>query len=484
MEIIYQKNNKYHKALKTSFSNNNQFRWMKYIYKYQIKNDILLCNTLTLSIIKLSKEEYNDVFINDDIKQKLINLLYIVPDNYDEYSIYMYLRKEGLRKQYNLDIKKSLHSYTIFSTLKCNARCGYCYENGSYPRKHMDDHTVDNIIKLILENYSNNHKTVEIHFMGGEPFYNPNVFDKICQTLKDNNIPYKSSFISNCYLITDTIIDKMKNLYNTKNGQVAIDGIGEKYNKIKNYIYTDTNPYEVVINNIKRILSKTDIKISIRLNFNENTYLEQLNTKKILLEELKDFNPRQYHIYFNELYKYYDDEDINKIIQTFEINNVVFGLDLRKKTINDPISGSFCGATHGHSIDIGPSGEFTKCEHIKSENIIGNVNDLYDKNIDIDYDKYKKYYFDFIEVEECKDCNIKPICQLASYCDSCNNFGNKCPILEKYRNTQALNKYITDHYNKYINHWNLISNLLQNKIDIFEYIYKNSDKEEYIIDEY
>lgn len=442
MNIIKKPGDNINKKLIINIDNTKKYRWMYYIYKKEVDdNYILLYNTLTTCLIRLSKEEYK----NPDRIPILKELCFYVPEDYKEFEIYKYFAKY-YREENKFNIHNSIWSYTILSTSKCNARCKYCYEN-KLKRQHMDDNTINNTIKLIVENYNNNHQTVNIGLFGGEPMYYQKTFDQIFSTLNSLNIPYKSNFISNAYLMDEKTIQKMINLYHVSNGQVAIDGTEENYNRIKNYIYKkDKSPYRTVINNIKLLL-KYGIKVSIRINFNYKDYSDQVKVAHQLLDELKDYN--NYSIYFHELFEDYTDEEQIKIGEILtnlrkEFNDTNF----LKAKLNNQIPNQKCMADSIHSVVINANGDIYKCEHLPKEGIIGNVNDIYDKGLDVDYDKVQKFYLDFKHFDSCKYCPILPECILVDYCSYV--LKDKCILLEKLDIESKLDSSIMNMYNEFL----------------------------------
>ena len=72
-------------------------------------------------------------------------------------------------------------------------------------------------------------------------------------------------FTSNGSLLNEKLCEKARVEWHTNYFQITIDDIGEKYNKIKNYINKSYN-YERVINNIDYLL-QNEIKVILRINY-------------------------------------------------------------------------------------------------------------------------------------------------------------------------------------------------------------------------
>lgn len=426
---------------KITIPEGDNYRWITYIYKIVLDNFILLYNFLNNSLIRLTKEEYDNYLNIEELK----TLLFVVPEDYPEYDIYKYFFKY-FSNHIDYNIQENLCSYTILNTSKCNARCNYCYENGM-KREHMSDHTLDNLIRLIKENYKNNKKKVHIGMFGGEPFFYQKVYDKIFQSLKDDGIPYKSNFISNGYLINDKLVKKLKEFYNCQSGQIPLDGTEENYNRIKNFIYKkDPSPFQTVLKNIKNLISNK-IVVSIRINFDPKDYKDKEELLDFLKEELKDFDNNYYNIYFHELFGEYSIECQYDIIDIVNRNNYLNNYR-SKNLIPQQMPVEKCMSDSLYSIVINSNGDLYKCENLPKDGCLGNLNDFYDKGIQIDTNKVNTFYKNYIEYPECKNCNLKIGCLQLNFCSGF--YKNSCSLTEKNILDRNTKKFIMNTYNKWL----------------------------------
>ncbi len=315
-------------------------------------------------------------------------------------------------------------------------------------REHMSDHTVDNLIRLIKENYKNNKKKVYIGMFGGEPFFYQKVYDKIFQSLKDDGIPYRSNFISNGYLINDKLIKKFKELYNCYSGQVPLDGTEENYNRIKNFIYKkDPSPFQTVLKNIKNML-ENKITVSIRINFDPNDYKDKEDLLKFLEEELKEYDHKYYNIYFHELFGEYSVECQYDIIDIVNRNNYLNNYH-ENNTIYQQIPVEKCMSDSLYSIVINANGDLYKCENLPKGGCLGNLNDFYDKGIEIDTIKVNTFYKNYIEYPECKNCLFKPNCFQLNFCSGF--YQTSCNLTEKAKMDRNCHRDIMNTYNNWLN---------------------------------
>lgn len=193
----------------------------------------------------------------------------------DEYEFISECRK----KYYDEHNEKNFH-VTILTTSDCNARCYYCYEKG-IKKQPMTLETAQQVYNYIITN--RNGKNVCLHWFGGEPLYNAEIIDYICERLKEDGIKYTSYMITNGFLIGENK-SKIRGLWNLKRLQITIDAIGDEYNKIKNYIYKGVDAFETVINNIEWLLNN-DICVAVRINYDPNKIEIAKDTLKYLHEK-------------------------------------------------------------------------------------------------------------------------------------------------------------------------------------------------------
>ena len=76
------------------------------------------------------------------------------------------------------------------------------------------------------------------------------VIDLITDKMRDAGRAFTTTFTTNGYLFNKELIVKAKNIWNTVNVQITIDGTEDIYNKIKNYVNPEYNPYKKILNNI------------------------------------------------------------------------------------------------------------------------------------------------------------------------------------------------------------------------------------------
>ena len=179
---------------------------------------------------------------------------------------------------YTLYIPRPL-SITITTTLKCNARCSYCYEKG-VKQVDIKEESEEKIIEFIKQH----NKANEVHLIwfGGEPLMNTMFMDSMCSRLNSESIAYSSYIITNGSLLNKHLIEEKFEFWNIKDMQVTLDGMKGEYEKIKNYINPKDGEFYSILNNI-RIAAEKGVFVNIRLNIG-------INNKDSIIELLKELD--------------------------------------------------------------------------------------------------------------------------------------------------------------------------------------------------
>lgn len=128
-----------------------------------------------------------------------------------------------------------MKTYQIITNMSCNLRCTYCYENLS--SKKNDVNKIKEYLLSAMKQDQGKEKELMIDFIGGEPFFVPDLLDEV-MTFAENN--YKHYGFEKLYFNFSTngtllfrpkqlsLIKKFKN--NMYIG-VSIDGDKEKHDK-------------------------------------------------------------------------------------------------------------------------------------------------------------------------------------------------------------------------------------------------------------
>lgn len=221
----------------------------------------------------------------------LIERRFLVPEGKDECAEYQGI--SAMMRAFRQ--KKGIPSYTILPTFGCNARCVYCYEEGTKPIA-MTPETVEQTLRFILDTRADGE--VDLTWFGGEPLLRPDVIDRVCEGLREAGVGYRSRMVSNGSLITSEIVEKMKTGWNLKEIQVSMDGAEDDYRRRKCYC-ADSDQYHRVIESVSR-MSEAGISVTIRCNVDGDNW----PGVPAFLEDLKNgvAHKENVRLYFRPLY--------------------------------------------------------------------------------------------------------------------------------------------------------------------------------------
>ena len=409
MKIISPANATVMQMLKNFKKPGTKYRKLKYLVDTEVEDGILLFNLFTRELLILSREEYDNAIDNEYLK----NQWFIVPEECDE-KAYVDLVKTLLKSR--KPKFEEITGYTIFTTTDCNARCFYCFEAGR-SRIPMSIETAHKVSKYI-KNHCNG-KKVSIRWFGGEPLMNVDAINIISESLRNEGIDFTSSMVTNGYLITDHIVDSAVNLWNLKRVQISLDGTETVYNKVKAYVNSTGNAFEIVISNMKRLLD-ANINLTIRLNMDLYNADDLLTLVKFLCNRFDGY--QNLSIYAHHLFdstqpdaELHSEAEWNKRAIamakiTEEINKHGFA---QRITISTKPKISHCMADSGHSITILPDGFIGLCEHYSDSDYIGHID-----SEGFDQTMVQSFSQTVPEITECANCFFYPDCIMLSRCNS------------------------------------------------------------------
>lgn len=344
-------------------------RWLQFCVETTVNEGVLVFNLLTRELILLTEEEYASFTELDYLREHW----FAVPENTKDKELADFVKWLLAARQPK---SKEITGYTIFPTTDCNARCFYCFELGR-SRIPMSCETAEKVVQYIKKHCGG--KEVSLTWFGGEPLFNAEVIDIISQGLRKEGIEFHSKMVSNGYLFDDGLVQKAVTLWNLKRVQITLDGTEKVYNKIKAYIYRDTNPFEIVLDNIDRLL-EADIQVSVRLNMDLHNADDLLTLSHELAERFsgrKGFSVYAHHLFdaskpMAELHK--DDEWEKREAAMCRLTDCFAQYGLQKKGgIRKSIKLNHCKADSGNAVTILPDGSIGLCEHHTESEFIGHI---------------------------------------------------------------------------------------------------------------
>lgn len=379
----------------------------------------LIYNTLYNSLIRLDQKEYREFMSLKPCRKKsernfLENGLWVDSD-IDEKARYL-----ACSEAYTLHAPRPLN-ITITTTLKCNARCSYCYEKGV--RKTDIIAGIENKLIDFIRRHSDRDE-VHLVWFGGEPLLNIQFMDSLSHLLKKENIAYSSYMISNGSLLNEDIIKEKFPLWNMQDLQITLDGTKENYEKIKNYKRSAKGEFYTILNAIK-MAAEEGIFVNIRLNIGRENQDDIIQ----LLKELDSTFATYENVVFYPAFLTGETEPLSEKEKVALVKKMLLSIqDIKKLSVNTKLyslprmHACMNGDPKSYSIDV--NGNVYSCEHYvgRKKHRMGFIDEDY-----IDKDT-RGIGTDFRK--KCKRCVFLPKCY--GGCEA-NYMENDSPcMIEKY----------------------------------------------------
>ena len=382
-----------------------RYRLMTYVVQQPVNDGLLLYNTLTCSMVLLSPDEAADI----TAQQELIDRWFLVPQEHDDQKLCRQVRQMAALLT---PAPKVVTTYTILPTTGCNARCFYCYEQGTRPVT-MTAETASKVVRYIVAHRGS--ETVHISWFGGEPLVNAKAIDQICTELSQQGVPFRSEMVSNGYLFDADKVQRARDLWQLRRVQITLDGTEQTYNRIKAYVHQGVNAFERVLTNIS-MLTAAGIRVIIRLNVDKHNIGEMAELAELLHQH---FGSNEHlSVYSHELFGERTPEDNATLFaQRMQLEQQIakHGI-LRIKELPKDIHLNQCMADNDGSVVIAPDGHLGKCEHFIDREFFGHI-DSEERDMTI----IRKFKERRAEIEACATCPFYPQCYRLVMCE--NDFG-------------------------------------------------------------
>lgn len=369
-------------------------------YVQKDKKGYLIYNTLYNSLLRLTSLEYKK-FIGEkkagkELKKFFIKHGLLITKQLDELKIY----KQWSSLQRNID--KPYISVNIATTLKCNARCYYCYEKNV---KHNDfnEKQYTFLIQFLKKRIREN-DVLALNWFGGEPLMNKKVLNFVSNELMKAGISFYSYIITNGSLINKRMVVKDFVRWNVKDVQITLDGLKETYEKRKMYITQKRNIFSRILRKIE-LVAQYGIRVHLRLNIDRKNRMEILKLLKILNVRYGQIEKITWYPAFltgvnDDLT---EDEKVSFIKDMFYITQNPAKMNIGRRLYSIPKSRA-CMRNDPKSFSIDVFGNIYSCEHLvgRTEKAIGTL-----KNFD---DKINMYRTNVDLQDKCKQCIFLPKC--------------------------------------------------------------------------
>ena len=381
----------------------------------------VLYNFLTGGLFELHKKDINNIktildnpnqTYNQDLahlKKMLKEKYFLISDDCDEMDL---IRYRNLSKRFN---NQSGH-LIIMPTMDCNFKCTYCYEARE---KGFITDNVKKGIRSWISSMAKSCNSFSIGWFGGEPLLGFDTIEEINsyaqEICEENNCFFVSNITTNGYLLDSEMLSKVNDL-GLSSFQITVDGTPEFHNQ-KRPLLNGKPTFDVVFNNVLRILDETNANVMLRVN------IDKKNVDSIT--DLMDMIPEKYRtsrlqIYFRYIFTGYaqsketSENIVNNRISSHELVkdlyvyaidngfNVMFPMLLEKD--------SYCSTCLKNSFTIDPKGKIFKCTiDFGDEYSVGSITE--DGTINLDHMTHSRWYSHIPGSDpKCKECKFLPLC--------------------------------------------------------------------------
>jgi uncharacterized protein len=350
-----------------------------------------------------------------ELWDKLVKGGYLVEDWVDEIAVLKVRNRTARFRGRGL-------SLTIAPTMGCNFKCTYCYE--THPSGVMSTDVEDALVEMIRERLKSKDNLSVIWF-GGEPLLRleqilrlTERFDEICQ---EKESPYIASVITNGYLLDEQVVSQLR-LAHVRSAQITLDG-PKKVHDQRRLLHNGQGTYDRIMANVAALVDSngcTEEKcqrfaVSIRVN------VDKTNAAEIpkLLDDLESRGLKdKVGLYLGQVKPYTEvcrniggsclsDQEYT----TTEVELYRQFLSKGFRVAKYPtIRSAYCGADASqHSFVVGPGGELYAClSEVGGSNTIGHL-------LKKQEGRYNRRLIEFLswdpfERQECRECEILPIC--------------------------------------------------------------------------
>ena len=295
---------------------------------------------------------------------------------------------------------------TFIVTKDCQLACKYCYLVGKNNKERMSFKTACKAIDYILKNEYDDWfstQSVVFDFIGGEPFLEIDLIDRICDYLKTEMYrlghhwfnSYRFNFTTNGINFHEEKIQRfIKKNESHIRITITIDGTEYKHDLNRIYKHTGIGSYKDVVRNIPLYLKVfPDAATKVTISSADIPFVKEsvLHLFKLGIHEVN------INCVFEDVWKEGDDDVLES--QLIELADAMIDNDLYKENtcsffsedIGKPLNpvtenGNWCGA--GNMLSIDAAGNFYPCTRFaqyslreKKPIIIGNIYEGINKNL-------------------------------------------------------------------------------------------------------
>lgn len=372
----------------------------------------VLFQTMTGAVTKIKREHSEEVQEmlcngtggNVEFLSALVKQGHLVEKGMDEIGALLTRRCSTIHESKVFDL-------ILLTTLQCNFACKYCYE--VHRDEIMDAVTVQSI-KKFLSRSVDSFDTLHLYWFGGEPLYNAApIFEftayaneLCCQAGKH----IRTNITTNGYLL-DKYLREIE-ACNITDFQITLDGDRAHHDFLRP-LQSGEPTYDVIINNIKKLLKNPNTYLTLRMNINK----ENMTTTHTVLEEFPQAIRGRIRISLEPIFG--DTTfacDVPHVLTATLLDTYREAEELGYMTLRRdffrmrPEKFIYCYAEREHQLAISPSGKLFKCtaRDFTDKNSVGNLSGDGKVNFTEAYTAWMSRGDDFPPI--CKQCSYLPLC--------------------------------------------------------------------------
>lgn len=355
--------------------------------------------------MQLLLDKNKSSFEIEDIEfaRKLKKGNFIIEEDVDELAKIRYRMLKNRYETYRLTL-------TIAPTYDCNFDCVYCFEKEQIQDVYMQEDIQKAIVELV-SSQKRNLSELTVIWYGGEPLLAIDIIegltDKIKKICGDNHIKYSSYMITNGYLLSRNVLQKLKKA-NVRFLQITVDGVGEIHDR-RRFLKDGKGTYRVIFENLQNGYDLLD-KVSLRINVDRENIDVAWQVKKELMERNMMEKIKPYLGFTRNESGCYDSDKCMELEKFYLLKySMKSEINGKNKSIIPQIKNTFCSADRHNSFVIGADGNLFKCwsDIGKNNRKVGNIKD--EKRIP-NMQLLEYMLFDPTTYLPCKECNILPLC--------------------------------------------------------------------------
>ncbi|MBU7000969.1 MAG: SPASM domain-containing protein [Theionarchaea archaeon] len=247
--------------------------------KYVVYNTLHGSITFVDEEMKSALESNQLQNVDDTSKNQLYAQGILVEKNTDELSQY---RHVFLKEMY----APSYASITVFPTYACNLSCHYCYQKWSdAPKASMTESVLTNTMAFLKSQLAaDNPRALLVKVFGGEPLVHPQATKTLLAGLHEwadsQRIQFFGTLTTNGTLFTGELFEALSPHLGAVH--ITLDGPQPLHDSIR-YYSKGNGTYEDIMHSLS-LLSKTSIRVCLRINVHDNDY----ETTTLLLQDIKE----------------------------------------------------------------------------------------------------------------------------------------------------------------------------------------------------